>query len=371
MDVSAALKKKDKPKKSSRKRSNLFFIPLAIIGAVLVAAAFVSLFVNEGKENPVKLVGAALPLDSSLSPPWGINGQLVGISGKAKTSTLLGDNMFLEPGLYLEVFREFEVYSWAETSGLVMRPDENGVEALQMTYTYETKWTPNPHDSLGFTYPATHQNPKVHIEKGIYRPTEILIGLYTVPGKNLALPPGERLTLTDDNVHLYNESTQESRGRRFGNYIYIGKAEPKDPQVGDVRVYYKVVPSGEAATIYGRLGDMSIEPFDKSQLGIFRLEWGGVDESLFVAAREFYRSVWVNRFVGAGVLLLGLLFIVAPALLSRRFFGTAFVILQLSIVFSVSSVLVFRLFYTWSVVIAFVIIAWICAFITGRFSSSE
>jgi hypothetical protein len=237
---------------------------------------------------------------------------------------------------------------------------------LKRVFRYEKGWSYNPHDSLGFTEKEGHQNIKPHLDKGTYRPDEIVIGRYRVPAKNLVMPTGDELELTDDNIDLWNEKMQERLGTRVGNVIYLGNADPNNPQIGDVRIHYKFIPSDHPATIFGKLVGMTVEPFDGNSRGAFRLEWGGVDESVFAANRQFTRGVWVTRGVSFLMLLIGMLLVIGPvAARGRRGRAVVSVVLA-ALVMTAAWAVAYRLAYGPVTVAVGIGAAWGLAFVIGK-----
>jgi hypothetical protein len=310
VDAAAADEWQERPSFATKLRTGA----LPLTGALLVAIGLFVLYANEGRVNPVDLPDSAIPLKSDDAPPWGADGQLVAVNGVARADSLVGDNIFVEPGPYLQLRREMEVYSWHERQEYDSVTDERGLTQRIPKNVYTQRWNANPHNSLAFAEPEGHINPEPHFEKGTYRPAGLTVGDYLVNTSRVALrlPDEVRLNLEDQTLNLWNERDHKNRATLHDNYLYMDGADPSAPEIGDVRLSYYYVPEGRESTVYGRLEGYEIRPY-AGLLGdrLFRLEDGVIDPIVFESRDLFARETRLNWIVGlaaslAGFMLIGL-----------------------------------------------------------------
>jgi hypothetical protein len=235
-----------------------------------------------------------------------------------------------------------------------------------MTYEYDRRWSANPHNSLGFGIKEGHVNPGIHTEKGVYRPDELEIGRYAVPAKNLVMPYGQDLELSDDMLDLIDDNLQETRGRRVGDFVYLGDSNPNSPEVGDVRIRYVVVPGDREMTFFGALSEGRLVPFGGTDRGAFRMEVGGLDQSVHEANRKFTRDKWIVRLVSFAMVFVGMLLMVSLPLLRRRSLFSCFAVLVLASAWSAGAVVAYGMIGGVHSAAAVTLLAWFSAFMIGR-----
>lgn len=277
--------------------------PVFLAVAVFLLVATWAVNANEGRADPARLGNPAIPILAEKHPPLHSQGRLVAVTGAASAESL-GERMFLKPGPWLAVRRDFEVYGWMEREGhgVATGPEWQAVEIPR--YDYVQAWSANPHDSGAFHEPSGHENPPLRTEKGTYLASLVRIGRYDFRLNRFTLPVFTPLSLTPEMVDL------GGRGRLVGDYVYYQDADPERPKTGDVRFFYQVVPLAPEMTVTGELEGYSVV----SAGGVFRLEAGGNHDQLVVAQAAFRREQWWRR-SALGVLLAAAFFL---ALILRR-----------------------------------------------------
>jgi len=261
----------------------------------LIAAAW---FVNsvEGRVNPAQLGRVAIPLMADRPAPLHTQGKLVSVTGQATTEPL-GDNMFLKPGPYLIVRRDFERYGW-------MQVPKTEQVASGPEYDYRQEWSYNLHDSEGFAVKEGHENPEPRMEKAKYLPKVAQLGRYTFKAPPSAplelLTEGERLALTPDMIDM-----SRLKGTLDSDYVYYQDADPKAPKTGDTRIAYYVVPQSSEVTVTGTLDGTEITKNTANKGStMFTLDVGGNVDVLKAATDEFNASQWRWRLAAGALLLL-------------------------------------------------------------------
>jgi hypothetical protein len=239
----------------------------------------------EGRVNPSHLGRTSIPIAADMPVPLHSRGQAVAVTGVAKADPI-GDGMYVKPGPYLMVRREFERYGWLETmtaSGPSYRQD----------------WSYNLHDSGGFAEQAGHENPEPHVEKGTYLPPSLTLGRYSFKTGARSglevLSSGERLRLSPEIV-----DTGRLGGTVVGDLVYAQVANPSAPLPGDTRFSYYVIPDSAVVTVTGMVNGAEIMKGE----GRYTLEPGGDMDGLAEATRVFNASQWRWRAVTAFFLLL-------------------------------------------------------------------
>jgi len=136
-----------------------------LIGIVLIIAAIVVLFWNEGRavttarslaegSHAVVAVGSA-----SVDP---VNdGKLVYVSGDLTERAPLADQEFGVSANALRLVRKVEMYEWKEESKTERRDKLGGGEEEVKTYTYHRVWSDRYADSSRFKHPDGHENPQM------------------------------------------------------------------------------------------------------------------------------------------------------------------------------------------------------------------
>lgn len=278
----------------------------AIIGIVLFFASFAVLFWNEGRTDFSQLANKAVPIEATRSAPQNVD-KLVSVTGEIITTERLGDDRFLLPGDYVAVQREVEMYAWSEEKRTRSRKKVGGSEVRETTYTYTREWTGNPENSSTFKQSAGHQNPNKRIPDYSDRVSQAKIGIYALDMRPLQLPRGERLALRPDRLQL-NRNIQLA-----GNYLFQGNGSLNNPDVGDLRMQYWVLPNRARATVFGRLADDNrLGVYRQGGDRFFRLLLGGRSQAIQTMRTEHRVLTWVLRGVGFLMMWFGLIFAASP-----------------------------------------------------------
>jgi len=125
------------------------------------------------------------------------------------------------------------------------------------------------------------------------------------------LPDFKKLSLNTQNVEL-------SQGAILANdsYIFIRRSENgtfDNPQIGDLRISYYVLPSNFEGTLFGKLNGNKIDPyFDKNGNRLYRLFYGTRDEAIATFRSEYTTSLWILRFIGFLMMWVGVILLFEP-----------------------------------------------------------
>lgn len=289
------------------------FIVVPVLG--LLAATWLVNAV-EGRVTPAQLERTALPIVADQAPPLHSQGQLVAVTGRV-TAAPLGDSLFLKPGPYFMIRRDFERYGWMQyPKGERVASAPDGSSTMVEDYDYRLQWSYNLHDSEGFAAKEGHENPEPRLEKASFLAPEATLGRYTFKTSGRSTlemtAAGEPLKLTPDLI-----DTSLHQGTLVGDTVYYQDADPNAPKPGDTRISYYVLPQGSEVTLVGTLDGTEIKKQTSGQGSArYSLELGGNLNYLEQATREFAASQWRWRGI-AGLLLLSAYWLVGARRLRR------------------------------------------------------
>ncbi|PIZ93468.1 MAG: hypothetical protein COX82_02540 [Candidatus Magasanikbacteria bacterium CG_4_10_14_0_2_um_filter_41_10] len=277
-------------------------------GILLFFASFAVLFWNEGRVGISETAKAAVPMDATVLQQNAPKGQLVAASGPLTTDDKISDGQFLKSGSYLSVRRTVEMYAWVEESNSTTETKLGGSQETKTTYTYTKKWVDSVPNSSNFKVKEGHINPSKKYESVANTAPTAKVGVYSVDPNRFSMPGSEALALTADTVTLPADGEIVS-----GKYIYVGGFSMDDPIVGDVRISYNVIPSGNTVTAFGKLDSDKISPFvNKDGQTLYEARMTGFEESVVAMQQEHSRSLWIWRLVGFLMMWIGLGMVLAP-----------------------------------------------------------
>ena len=299
-----------------------------------------------------------------VSTDTSLKGKLVSVTGDLTSAETLSDGLYLKPGKYIAVDRKVEMWAWVERTQTKTETKVGGAEETTTTYTYEKDWVEDPERSSDFRYPEGHENPAKTLESASKNVSRAQIGVYDLNMAKVELPETSPLALTADNTVLSGGAVLASE-----EFIFIGKtvgSSLASPEVGDLRVSYKVLESGIKATVFGALDGSAISSFiDEDNHEIYRVFAGTRAEAVATLHEEFVLPSWILRILGFLAMWIGLsslfepisvLLDVLPFLgkLSRTAVGI--VTFLVSLVLTILTILISRLLYN-PLLLAIVLIA--------------
>ena len=308
------------------------------IGILLFLVSFGVLFWNEGRYDFSKMAKDAIPISSEqLNTDAAMNGKLVSVAGKLTTGEQLGDGLYLQPGDYISLVRNVEVYAWVENSSSESETNLGGSETTTTTYTYSKEWVNDAADHSTFEEPGGHENEDKSIPDADFKVNSAKVGVYDLNIAQLSLPGPQTLSLSkemltfempdvearmpDDMVFsdFFDDEEDttvdlESKLRLEGTmYIFSGTGTLADPQIGDMRISYQVVPNNIEGTLFGKLDGSKITSYaDKDNNKLYRFFSGSADDAVVTLHGEFKMALWLFRILGFLMMWIGLSMIFAP-----------------------------------------------------------
>ncbi len=288
-----------------------------LIGIVLIIAAIVLLFWNEGRavttaRSLAEGSGAVVEAGSTSVDP-GNEGKLVYVSGELAAQAPLTDREFAVTANGLRLVRKVEMYEWKEEIKTERQNKLGGGEEEVKTYTYQRVWSDRYADSSRFKHPDGHANPEMRYHGHVVIARDASLGAFH-PGEQVLrlLPASERLPLAPGLAAALGSRLAGPAAIVDGN-LYLG-ADPSNPQVGDLRISYSIAPDGVASIIGRQTGSDLTEYQTKAGDQLLMAEPGvhSAAEMFKTAEDENRVLTWVLRLVGAAVMFFGFVLILSP-----------------------------------------------------------
>ncbi|MBK8284871.1 MAG: TMEM43 family protein [Ahniella sp.] len=292
-----------------------------IFGFVFFVGSFPLLWINEGRavsvakslaegaKSVVSVVAESLDVDNE--------GKLVHLNGLVEADTDPVDPISGVTVQALGLKREVEMYQWIENEKRESVQKTGGGTEQRITYSYRTDWDDERIDSDSFHRTEGHENPgDWPLRSESFRSDNATVGAFT-------LGAGARQELSgwsSLNVGLAIEFPDSfGEFQRVSDTEYYLGENPKDPQVGDMRVRFNFQPEATYSVVARQSGDV-LDTYETSNgRTILLVERGEKTAAeMFKAAQDRNSTLtWILRGVGAFVMWIGLITIFAP--LSRLF----------------------------------------------------
>lgn len=286
-----------------------------VVGCILVVVSVGLLYWNEGRSDLSGVSKTAVDISSSSLVKnldnSSMQNQLISISGQVVTDQKIGDGLFLVPNNYLALKRKTELYSWVEKESSKSRRSSGGSETTTKTYTYEKEWREFPQSSDNFQKPQGHQNPDKSISDLTKHSSSADIGAYHFSPAEMKLPELYPLELNQSNTQLNNQVVLVG-----DKYLYMSGGSNgtfEQPQVGDLRISYAVLPSGFQGTIFAGVNQGEIVPYiSDNGHDWHRLFIGSRAQAIATMHAEYTESLWLFRLIGFFCMWIGLCMLLKP-----------------------------------------------------------
>jgi hypothetical protein len=310
----------------------------ALIGLVLVPAAIVLMYWNEGRAvDAIRALnrGAASVIEvNATAVDPGSNGKLVHVTGMLAPTTPAKDPEFGVTGDGLaRLTRTVEMYQWEEETSTQSQQNLGGSKTTEKTYTYKRGWSAQPVDSGRFKVPGGHQNPAMPQRSATFDGTAVKIGAWQVDPSVL------------DKISAFTplrvQSAPPPGYQVSGDGFYRGR-DPGQPAIGDLRVNFTAVPAQTVSVAAGQASGVLTAFRDPNGYTIALAEPGLVSADVLFHDEKSSQGTltWILRGVGFVLVLIGfvcvtrpltMLFAVLPFLESLVGAGAVLVALTLAI----------------------------------------
>ncbi len=240
-----------------------------------------------------------------------LEGRLVHVAGPLRIAGTVADPDFgVQAPNAAQLVRVVEMYQWRENTRSETRSRTGGSQETVTTYTYDRVWSDRALDSSRFHNPGGHNNPAMPVTGRTIVAEEGRIGAYRVGAPLLRqLHDAQPLALQAQPRSPVNRPMQ----RQGNNGIYLGNS-PDSPQVGDLRISWRVVQPASASVIGKQQGDGFAAWQARAGDALLMMHTGEVPANQMFQEAQDANAVmtWILRAVGVVLVLVGFLLIFAP-----------------------------------------------------------
>ncbi|MFA6295867.1 MAG: TMEM43 family protein [Patescibacteria group bacterium] len=277
-----------------------------LIGIILFFASFIVLYWNEGRVDISQIAKKSVEVQSS-KVDASLDQKLISVTGPITSSEKLSDKLFLNESDYIAIYRKSEMYAWTEKTDTDTTTQTGGSQTTETTYTYDTAWTSSPEKSSSFKHPEGHQNPNQSITSETFKVNNSNLEEYKLDMANLKLDTS--LLVSAKKLQLDSENTTLTEANKIveNYYVYQGAGNISNPQVGDQKISYYVLPQKEIITVFGKLDSGKITTFtDEKDNTLFRIFLGDRATAISTMKTEYTVMTWILRLVGFLMMWIGL-----------------------------------------------------------------
>lgn len=277
-----------------------------LIGLALVPGSAWMLFWNEGRavqtaRSLAEGAGAVQSADPARVDA-ALEGRLVHVSGALSVSGPLRDPDFpVQVENAVRLVREVEMFQWREESRSETRTVLGGAQETVTTYTYTRGWSPNRIDSSRFRQGEGRVNPQMAYGGRTTVAPEARLGARRLTSEQLARFGEPRPLPLDAAAFPGLIGLQVVDGA-----VYVGR-DPRNPQVGDLRIRFAQVPAGQASIIARQVADGFGPYMTRAGDALMMMRAEALPAAqMFRQAEESNRVLtWILRGVGALLMLAG------------------------------------------------------------------
>ena len=239
-------------------------------------------------------------------------GKLVHVVGRTTVKEAAKDDLFGVSGPdVIKLKRRVEIFQWVEDKSSSTHKKVGGSEETVTEYRYKKKWDERIHDSSHFHHPQGHENPKPIISRAEFLAHDASLGAFRLPEFLLAQWNNFRThELPDPSA----SSKALNRQATVQDKWLVLSSKPTDPEVGDARVQFESIRTGEASVLARQVKE-TFEPYVTSYgTDIARITSGVQSkEAMFAAAEAANKFLaWLLRVVGFVLMLIGFSALMQP-----------------------------------------------------------
>lgn len=287
-----------------------------IVGFVFFVGAFPLLWFNEGRAVSVAKSleeGAATVITVVADALNASNeGKLVHVTGKVEANSDPVDPVSGVTVAGLGLKREVEMFQWKEKKETEEVKKIGGGTETRTTYTYYQDWDEDEVNSNNFEHESGHENPSDWpIRSQRFLSERATVGAFSL-GNEAREELGGWVPLNAEWAIAFPESFDQFH--RTGKSEYFLGQNQAEPQVGDMRVRYRVQPEADYSFVAKQDGEW-LTPFNTSNDRELLLVESGkkTADQMFKAAQDRNSTLtWALRMVGTFVMWIGLMTIFAP-----------------------------------------------------------
>ncbi|MCA9217230.1 MAG: TMEM43 family protein [Planctomycetales bacterium] len=235
-----------------------------------------------------------------------LNQKLVYCSGHAETQETLEDTEFGVQQNAVRLRRVVEMYQWD-------RERRSGDGNSSQRYKYSEGWHSGRIDSSDFE--SRYENPQLMFDDKEYLAREVNVGAYML-SDNLKRDMNAWQPILPDATFAQQNAASGGSFIVAHDMIYWGRQTPNpdSPQIGDIRIAFSYVPSGEVS-LAAKLNGSSFAQYKTSNgEGIERLYMGRLTHDEVIAHLKTENTVlaWGLRALGLGMCVSGFSLMLGP-----------------------------------------------------------
>ncbi len=274
-----------------------------LVGLVLFIVSLVLLFWNEGRavqtarsltEGAGQVVEAAA---GAIDPAF--EGKLIHVTGPVTVQGQPADADFGVKAAGYALERKTEMFQWKETSSSETRKKLGGGEETVTTYHYDKVWSDRALDSGSFKRPDGHRNPPLPVNSRDFTVPSASLGAYALKGEDLS-GLGRAEAVTPDSATAERLRSRLNKPVTASDTTLFAGQDASNPQVGDLRVSWRVWSVSEASLIAQQNG-RALTPYQTKAGDRLFLKASGVApaSAMFKEAQDENRIItWILRLVG-------------------------------------------------------------------------
>ncbi len=276
------------------------------IGLLLFIVAFPLLFWNEGRAvkryNALNDgAGQVISVSSAKIDPAN-EGKLVHTHGNVKSTLPLSDTEFGVQATALQLSRHVEMFQWKESTSKTTEKKLGGGTETKTHYKYAKGWSGSVISSSNFKITEGHQNPtSMPYSSETWIAEDAKLGAYELSTSQVSSLGGFK---TYQAKKLPAELV--GKAKLSGGGFFIG-ANPSSPQIGDLKVTFKIAPAQDATFVAKQSGN-NLTKHRVKDGSIHLVERGivGVDEVFQKAEDGNAMMTWLLRLAGFVAMFVGL-----------------------------------------------------------------
>lgn len=287
-----------------------------VVGVVFIAGSIFLLSWNEGRSvktaaSLAEGAKAVVSIDSTRMDPAN-EGNLIHLTGIANTGETVTDPEFGVAVNAIKLIRKVEMYQWKESVQSKTDKEMGGGTKTAKTYTYKKTWSDRLINSSDFEHPEDHQNPGVMP----YQSRDFLAGEVKIDETFVLTDRLVRKINNDEPYLVDSSSTAGILSDRFQTYdggYYSGT--PESPNVGDLKVFFKIIKPPVMVSIVARQTGNSFSAYPTRSgdaLEFLRVGILSAAEMFKKAQEENALLTWVLRGAGCLFMFIGFAMVFAP-----------------------------------------------------------
>lgn len=226
--------------------------------------------------------------------------KLLAVAWTLQSNSMVWDWLFLKDWMYLQIERNVEMFAREENIETTTEKKLWWSEEQTETISYKKVWTSNPEDSSWFADPTSHTNPSLAYSNANIINTDITLNWISLSTNDISLPASQELRLTQELLIIDTSPvTWELAKTTIENwYLFIWVWTSNNPEIWDVRIKYRVIPSDLDVTLFAKFSNGTFWPYiDWNNNLLYRAFTSSADAAIKTLHDEHTMMTWILRAV--------------------------------------------------------------------------